>query len=553
MANDDRTPWLEALFGRIWNDGELLELQGGLNFRGGLRAEPDLEEQRIDILVDALSSTSDAISNESSVPGATVTEALDALYALVGGVVSPPAVQYVDGSIGDDANDGLTELTPVATIDKAMQRFGDRITQDSRIIILGPSSLPGGYSVAELARERQFDARLAILGESWSTTVSGIPVATYVDAEASITVDPSYITNDDDYVGQYIEITASSTASLVGKRRLISRTDASTGQIWYTYGFSAAVPAGTTFSIRRPSVILDLDTGVTGASKRASFRAPSAGGADVSFEQQLGMTWVHVEMRTSTSVEVEFWGCHNIFGVHVNSVGRNVTVAGGAGRIGRLFGSAAFLGVATEDIAGHGLVVGTISGATWTPGTDGDYYGYVSFERAQYGWLNVIAGQVHVSLGSFVLLRGCRIKGWDFPATSGSLFGKGEARVWAGQLFALGSFAAIPFIDGGKGETQVVFEYSSQLDILGRVDSPKDNGRWLFRYGGTTLNLREPLTISGNLEVLGGAKLRMQGDRRGGIGGSLLVGYNDNTDHTDFSFIGSAVLASDGSAAIRTA
>lgn len=65
--------------------------------------------------------TSDDVSNESDVAGATVTDALNALKAGQREVLTGNRTYYVapSGSGGSDANDGLTALTPFLTPQKA--------------------------------------------------------------------------------------------------------------------------------------------------------------------------------------------------------------------------------------------------------------------------------------------------------------------------------------------------------------------------------------------------------------------------------------------------
>ena len=43
--------WLNALLGAVFSDGEEVDLQGGINFAGGLRADPNLTTGRIDVTV----------------------------------------------------------------------------------------------------------------------------------------------------------------------------------------------------------------------------------------------------------------------------------------------------------------------------------------------------------------------------------------------------------------------------------------------------------------------------------------------------------------------
>jgi trimeric autotransporter adhesin len=72
--------WLEAMFGVLYDDGDELEILGGLNFIG-FTITADAENNRHNISVSGAATTSDDVSNESAVVGDSVTEALTTLAA----------------------------------------------------------------------------------------------------------------------------------------------------------------------------------------------------------------------------------------------------------------------------------------------------------------------------------------------------------------------------------------------------------------------------------------------------------------------------------------
>ncbi|MBB5053061.1 hypothetical protein HNQ36_003052 [Afipia massiliensis] len=81
----------------------------------------DSEGNRFKIVAGSGNVTSDDVSNESDVAGATVTDALNALKTGQREVLPGNRTYYVapSGSGGSDGNDGLTALTPFLTLQKA--------------------------------------------------------------------------------------------------------------------------------------------------------------------------------------------------------------------------------------------------------------------------------------------------------------------------------------------------------------------------------------------------------------------------------------------------
>jgi len=97
--------WYDELLGKIFDNGTELEGLGGLNFIG-FNITPDTSDpdnMRYNIAVAGAATTSDDVTNESSVPGDTVTEALDSLSSDLADVSSDGAegaLQYSDGAGG---------------------------------------------------------------------------------------------------------------------------------------------------------------------------------------------------------------------------------------------------------------------------------------------------------------------------------------------------------------------------------------------------------------------------------------------------------------------
>jgi len=100
MATVART-WLDGETGRLFDDGEELEILGGQNFIG-FTIERDDVNNRYNITNAAGAPSSDDVSNESGVAGATVTLALDELAADIA------AISGVSSSRNLIAGAGLT-------------------------------------------------------------------------------------------------------------------------------------------------------------------------------------------------------------------------------------------------------------------------------------------------------------------------------------------------------------------------------------------------------------------------------------------------------------
>jgi hypothetical protein len=77
--------WLDATFGVLFDNGTELEMLGGLNFVG-FTITADAENNRHNIAISGAATSSDDVTNESGVAGDSVTEALDALSASLGGL-----------------------------------------------------------------------------------------------------------------------------------------------------------------------------------------------------------------------------------------------------------------------------------------------------------------------------------------------------------------------------------------------------------------------------------------------------------------------------------
>lgn len=100
--------WLDEMFGVLSDNGTEIELLGGLNFIG-FTITPDPTNNRHNISVAGAATTSDAVTNNSSVTGATVTAALNTLLSSVGTnttaianltVAGAGKIPYVSGTPG---------------------------------------------------------------------------------------------------------------------------------------------------------------------------------------------------------------------------------------------------------------------------------------------------------------------------------------------------------------------------------------------------------------------------------------------------------------------
>jgi len=458
---------------------------------------------------------------------------------------------YVNGQTGSDTNTGISPEQSLQSVDEAVRRVSANSTP-VRIIILGKSHLPGGYSMLEMSTPRSWDAPITFDG-SQAFDLAGFANQSVVSSDAtdgSITIDPAGISSDDDYVSYFIEILSSSESSIVGLRRQITASDASTGKIYLSYFFDVAPPAGTVFQFVKEGILFNTDSAALNSNSRARWYGPPS---NASQSPANAMSLIGLEYRSeSGNTEIEFSGNILYYAVRHSTANKNLYITNSTGRAGRIAGAFP-LNFTNDLLGGWGISTGTLSGPVWIPGTNGEFSGGTVLTRSDYSWMNIISGQLSNDY-SFIILRGCRLKGWEFPATTGSLFGKQHGTTWIGQLFAGSSFGSISIIDGPSTTAQVSIEYDSQLDIVGRVDSLRGTGRWILgRYSGSGCNLRAPLTILGNAEVLGGSKCRMQGNQRPGIAGDFLVGYNETLDADDFSAIGDSYLSlKDGSSAQRT-
>jgi trimeric autotransporter adhesin len=124
---------LDAMFGVLENDGEELELLGRLNFIG-FTITTDTVNKRHNIEAVGASS-SDDVTNESGVTGATVTLALDALNTAIGAL----AASDIDNDSANVA--GATVADALDTLDAAISAGG---VPGTRQVIAGAGLTGGG-------------------------------------------------------------------------------------------------------------------------------------------------------------------------------------------------------------------------------------------------------------------------------------------------------------------------------------------------------------------------------------------------------------------------
>lgn len=140
---------LDAMFGQIENDGTELELLGRLNFIG-FTITTDTANKRHNIEVTAVggASTSDDVTNESGVTGATVTAALDALDAAMS------ALNASDINNDSASVSGATVADALDALDAAISGGG---TPTTRVLTAGAGMTGGG----DLSADRTFNVAAA--------------------------------------------------------------------------------------------------------------------------------------------------------------------------------------------------------------------------------------------------------------------------------------------------------------------------------------------------------------------------------------------------------
>lgn len=147
----ERSPWLDAMFGNIYNDGEPVEGLGGLNFLGGIQATPNPATGVIDITdgIDVLSAW--------AVPKQTVTAGTPGEWYTLG--------EYYLRSTRDCGLFAIWECSdPSLTMTLALWD----VSAKAIIRTLGPSTLNKPtrsiVSASELAGNKNYQFRAQVSG-----------------------------------------------------------------------------------------------------------------------------------------------------------------------------------------------------------------------------------------------------------------------------------------------------------------------------------------------------------------------------------------------------
>ncbi len=117
--------WLDATFGVIFDNGTELEVLGGLNFIGFTITE-DAENGRHNISVAGAATSSDEVSNESDVSGATVTDALDTLLGAI--AVHTSAIATNTSNIATNTSNIATNTASISTLNGRTLTAGAGLT-----------------------------------------------------------------------------------------------------------------------------------------------------------------------------------------------------------------------------------------------------------------------------------------------------------------------------------------------------------------------------------------------------------------------------------------
>jgi len=155
---------------------------------------------------------------------------------------------YADGTSGDDANDGLTALTPKKTQQAVYDIVPQQIAHDTCIHLSGTFT----NESAELEKHILYDKMLVVDGGDALTQVAG-PFTATGSSTSSLTVSGAGWTIDQ-YVGYFLEITS---GALTGQIRTIQRHTADT--ITPIQNFSAD-PGLCTFQVVRPTTTVNNTT-----------------------------------------------------------------------------------------------------------------------------------------------------------------------------------------------------------------------------------------------------------------------------------------------------
>jgi len=202
--------------------------------------------------------TTDDVTNESSVPGATATDALNSLLADVQPLLTTNRTVYVNAATGSDSAAG-TALDPWQTLARAWadrQLYGElRAVYTIQCQGVGPFTLP--EMVGSVAGENGF---FCILGDP---AVEIVLAAGTFDGNITGYVVPTLpgLGEGDPWGGEAIKIL---TGALAGARVMLAQnTDTSiTVMMHQAWDFLGATAPGDTFEVRQPGTEIAV-SGVT--------------------------------------------------------------------------------------------------------------------------------------------------------------------------------------------------------------------------------------------------------------------------------------------------
>jgi len=162
---------------------------------------------------------------------------------------------YVSDANGSDANDGLTSLTPKQTLAGVYSLLPQRANA-SIVIHMGSGTYETTTIPNMVLGENAFLIHLGDgagqVGDTGYEVVETLTALTVTDSH-TCTVSPA-ITSYDQYSGLQVYL----TSNLIGRETAVSRCNNTTNVMEFTSDLEAAFVAGTTFELRRPTVILDV-------------------------------------------------------------------------------------------------------------------------------------------------------------------------------------------------------------------------------------------------------------------------------------------------------
>jgi hypothetical protein len=459
-----------------------------------------------------------------------------------------PTVLYVNGT-GNDNNSG-TISSPLQSVDEALRRLGDTINENCAIRILGPSNLSNGYSCVELSKQRVLNKTLLIKGESTQTTFGTFTVTGYTPSLIRTALSMA----EDDYVGQYVEIASSSNADIVGLKRPILRTTTD-GYFYLGADFSTnfspeAVPVGTTFNIVKQNVVFDLDTidnDFLGSTILSLYGPNSTANPSI---DNSSLIFYNVAFNSTTdNATLGFSGNVNLINVHFNSNTKQV-------KFSEFYGGFADLSWASEsydEFAGNifsvGLITSNVFSTTASPGLGNR----IIFDRSKdFGSFYSVSGGLFIE-NSFLSIPCVRVKGWDYPNTSGSIYLTGSSTVYLGINSAPDIYGGYVLFSNVGTTIQMTIEDNSTLWVLGpNVVFYQGTGSSLVRNSSNLIFSNYAPTMPGSISTLAGSKLRLVGVNGSSVSGGFSCGYGVPATATTFAVNDYISSLMDGSSIFRS-